>query len=118
MLLNIQPLQVQIQELEAAALDAQRERDEAREALGALERRGALTAGEADELRAQLEAAERARKHAEGELMEAGERVSELTSANGSLGAARRKLEIDLQAMQASGGAVVVVSFFYNLYSV
>jgi myosin heavy chain 6/7 len=46
-----------------------------------------------------LEAAERARKAAEGELHEASDRVNELSSANSSVAAQKRKLENDLQAI-------------------
>ena len=59
-----------------------------------------VLAGELEELRTQLEAAERARKSAEAELSETADRVSELAGSNNSLVTAKRKLEIDIQAMQ------------------
>lgn len=64
------------------------------------ERRAMSISGELEELRTQLEAAERARKAAEAELHETSDRVSELAAANNSLVTSKRKLEIDIQAMQ------------------
>ena len=52
-----------------------------------------MLAGEIEELRTQLESTERARKTAEGELYEASDRVSELTTQVSTLTAAKRKLE-------------------------
>merc|ERR1712121_205411 len=46
-------------------------------------------------------ASDRARKAAEGELHDAAGRIQELTGANAMLAGAKRKLEQDLQAMQA-----------------
>lgn len=77
-----------------------RAKDDLRDQLSAAERRALSLSGELDELRAQLEAAERARKAAENDLHEAADRVSELTATNSSLVAAKRKIEIDIQAMQ------------------
>ena len=57
---------------------------------------------ELEELRSALEAAERGRKHAESELNEANDRVNELSTQNASLGAHKRRLEGDCQAMQVS----------------
>ena len=59
-------------------------------------------AGELEELRTALEAAERARKMAEGELHEASDRVSELSNQVSVLTSAKRKLETDVQAMQVN----------------
>ena len=61
-----------------------------------------MLAGEIDELRTQLEAAERARKAAESELHEASDRVNELSAANSSIAAQKRKLENDIQAIHVS----------------
>ena len=66
----------------------------------AAERRANSLSAEIEELRTQLEAAERARKTAEGECYEAAERVSELSQINSSLNSVKRKLETDIQAMQ------------------
>lgn len=87
-------------ENENAVQDAMRERDDARESVMAADRRTQVLAGEIEELRTQLEAAERGRKAAEGELHEAADRVSELSASNATTNAAKRKLESDVQAMQ------------------
>jgi len=73
---------------------------EAREQYASSERRAMVLAGEIEELRTQLEAAERARKGAENELHEASDRVGDLSNANSSLATQKRKLENDIQAMQ------------------
>jgi len=64
-----------------------------------------VLAGEIEELRAQVEAAERARKIAESELHEASDRVSELSTSASSFSAQKRKLENDIQAMHVSAAA-------------
>jgi chromosome segregation ATPase len=76
-----------------------RAKDEIREQYAASERRALVLAGEIEELRTQLEAGERARKAAEGELHEASDRVNELSAANSSIAAQKRKLENDIQAI-------------------
>jgi len=80
--------------------DEQRGKDDIREQMTASERRAMVIAGELEELRTQLEAAERARKAAEAELHETSDRVAELAASNNSLATSKRKLEIDIQAMQ------------------
>merc|ERR1712158_55146 len=80
--------------------EEQHARQEAREAFANAERRSNVLAGEIEELRASLDAAERARKCAEGELHEAADRVSELSTTTTSLNAIKRKLEADVGAMQ------------------
>ena len=76
-----------------------RARDEIREQYAASEKRAMALAGELEELRTHMEAAERTRKAAESELHEASDRVAELTNANSSLATQKRKLENDIQAM-------------------
>ena len=76
-----------------------RARDEIKEQYAASERRAMGLTGELEEMRTQLEAAERSRKAAESELHEASDRVAELTNANSSLSTQKRKLETDIQAM-------------------
>jgi len=53
-----------------------------------------------EELQAQLESTERARKTADAELYEANDRVAELSDASGSLISSKRKLEGEMQAMR------------------
>jgi len=74
--------------------------NESREQYASSERRAMVLAGEIEELRTQLEAAERARKAAEGELHEASDRVNEMSASTQSLATQKRKLENDIQAMQ------------------
>ena len=69
-----------------------------------------VLAGEIEELRTQLEAAERARKAAEGELHEASDRVGDLSNANSSLATQKRKLENDIQAMQVGNNFYLTLS--------
>merc|ERR1711868_135500 len=97
---NIKKYQVQIREIQVVVEEEAHARMEAREAFTSAERRSAVLAGEIEEIRASLEAAERARKCAEGELHEAADRVSELSTATTSLSAIKRKLEADVAAMQ------------------
>lgn len=97
--------------LQAAENEA-RAKEEVREQLSASERRALVLAGEIEELRTQLEAGERARKAAEGELHEASDRVNELSAANSSIAAQKRKLENDLQAIH-----VLITAFYLFIYS-
>jgi len=92
--------------------EEQRGKDEVREQMMMSERRAMVIAGELEELRTQLEAAERARKAAEAELHETSDRVQELAAANNSLVASKRKLEIDIQAMQ-----VLILSIGLHRYT-
>merc|ERR1719259_238126 len=64
------------------------------------ERRCNMLTSELEEMRVALEASDRAKKAAEGELHDAAGRIQELTGANAMLAGAKRKLEQDLQAMQ------------------
>ena len=75
---------------------------------GASERRANSLSGEVDELRTQLESAERARKMAESDLNEAHDRVSELSAAQATLASAKRKLENDVHAMQVNSNSWVI----------
>ena len=69
-----------------------------------------VLAGEIEELRAQVEASERARKIAEGELHEASDRVSELSASSSSFSAQKRKLENDIQAMHVSSPLLLLAT--------
>ena len=79
--------------------DSHRSRDEVREQFTMSERKANMMLSELEELRTALEQAERARKAADSELVEASERVSELQTMNSSLSSAKRKLEGDIGAM-------------------
>ena len=97
--------------------DELRLKDEMREQMAAAERRAMVLAGELEELRTQLEASERARKSAESEMNDAVDRVSELLAANASLTTAKRKLEVDIQAMQVCFNNLFVFIVFLYLPS-
>jgi len=79
--------------------DEQRARHGQREELAASERRNAVLSGEIEELRSQIEVLEKTRKMAETELHEISERVADLTNSNSSLLAAKKKTEVELQAL-------------------
>ena len=67
-----------------------------------MERRSTANAGELEELRKLLEAAEKGKKTAESELREAMERISELTANVSSLNTQKRMMENDIHVMQVS----------------
>jgi len=94
-------LEQTVVELQAQIEDEQRQRDEAREAAVAAERRANIIAGELEDLRTALEQAERARRAAENELNEAADRISELSTQNATLSSQKRQLESNVAAMQA-----------------
>ncbi|KAJ7426814.1 Myosin-7 [Willisornis vidua] len=92
-------LQAQIKDLQIELDDTQRQNDDLKEQAGALERRNNLLLAEVEELRAVLEQAERSRKLAEQELLEATERVTLLHSQNTGLINQKKKLEADVSQL-------------------
>ena len=86
-------------------------RQEARNDHAAAEKRVGLLSSQVEELKAQLESTERAYKATHVEVTEAVEKVNELTSANSSLQAAKRKVENDLQSLQVSQRALEECNF-------
>ncbi|CAH1226607.1 MYH7 [Branchiostoma lanceolatum] len=98
---TINKLQNQIQEVQATIDDEQRAREEAREHLAMSERRSNMLTAELEELRNGLDQAERARKMTEAELVESSDRVGELSAQNSSLAGHKRKLEGEIQTLQA-----------------
>lgn len=89
--------------------EEQRARDEARELFGIAERRANALANELDESRTLLEQADRARRTAEQELGDAHDQLNEISAANGSLAAAKRKLESELHTLHVTNS----MFFFY-----
>jgi chromosome segregation ATPase len=81
--------------------EEQRIRDDLREQLFNSEKRNAILQGEKDELLQQAEAAERARRAAEADVIELREAVNDLNAQVNSLGGLKRKLEGELQALHA-----------------
>jgi len=94
-------LQTQIEEQQSQIEDEQRNTAEARDACAAAERNANSILAESEELRAGMEAAERARKSIEMDLHDAFEQISELSSSVANLNAQKRKLENDLAGSQA-----------------
>ena len=72
-------------------------RQEARNEYAAVEKRVALFSNQLEETKTQLEATEKAYKSTHVELGEAVERISELSTANSTLQAAKRKVDTELQ---------------------
>nr|XP_027217744.1 myosin heavy chain, muscle-like [Penaeus vannamei] len=81
--------------------DEQRLASEYREQCSMAERRAHAVSGELEESRTLLEQSDRARRQAESELSDANETISGLTNKHGSLAAAKRKLEGEMQSLQA-----------------
>lgn len=81
--------------------DQERQKGEMREAVVAADRKVSNLMVELDEFRSALELNDRARKAAEQDVHEAGERVNELNAANTLLAAHKRKLESDVGALRA-----------------
>ncbi|XP_076312164.1 myosin heavy chain, muscle-like isoform X3 [Tachypleus tridentatus] len=98
---NIKKYQQNIKELQQAIEEEQHARDEMREQYTMSERRCHALQGELEETRQLLEQADRGRRTAETELSDAHEQMNELSANNASLSMAKRKLEGELQALQA-----------------
>merc|ERR1711937_427145 len=80
--------------------DIQRNTEDSREQAAVAERRVTLMTTEIDELRSGLEQAERARKQAENDLMEANERSTMLHTQNTAFVNQERKIESELMAVK------------------
>lgn len=80
--------------------DSQRSTEEFREQCAVSERRVGLMTSEIDELRVGLEQAERCRKQAENDLMEANERANMLHTQNTSFINQKRKIEGELGSVK------------------
>ena len=80
--------------------DSQRSSEELREQCAVSERRVGLMTSEIDELRVGLEQAERCRKQAENDLMEANERANMLHTQNTSFINQKRKIEGELGSVK------------------
>ncbi|CBY34054.1 unnamed protein product [Oikopleura dioica] len=80
--------------------DSQRMTEDLREQSAVSERRVGLMTSEIEELRSGLEQAERTRKQAENDLMEANERSNMLHTQNGAFINQKRKIEGELNAVK------------------
>merc|ERR1712183_258720 len=94
-------LQVTIKEMQDQMDEDMRNHEELREQYGIQERKLTIVMTELDETRNALEANERARKQAEGELLEVSDRVNNLSAQNSALSSARRKLETENEQIRA-----------------
>lgn len=97
---NSKRLFPQLAELQLALEEERRGHNEAQEQLLAAERKFNACNTELEETTAQLEASEKVKKAIEGRLQEALDRVAEIGSSTGSLTAAKKKLENDVQMLQ------------------
>ncbi|XP_067938044.1 myosin heavy chain, striated muscle-like isoform X3 [Watersipora subatra] len=93
--------QYDFKDLQTSLEDEIRQRDELREQHALSERRCTMFNGEIEEMRTLLEQAERGRKSAESELLEAADRVNELSASNAHSNAQKRKLEGDLASLNS-----------------
>merc|ERR1719346_578704 len=85
----------------ANQLEEQIMRDKAREGLIQAERNHHATANQLEEAKTQLEHADRQRRSAEQELSDVMEQLSDVTLQNQALQTAKRKLDSELQTLQA-----------------
>ncbi|KAK3862965.1 hypothetical protein Pcinc_031213 [Petrolisthes cinctipes] len=90
-----------IKDLQMRVEEEQRLASEYHDQFGIAERRANALNGELEESRTLLEQSDRGRRQAEAELAEAGEAIADLNAQNTSLGAAKRKLEGEMQTLHA-----------------
>merc|ERR1712106_1265427 len=90
---TVKKLNFEIKELQDKALEEQHIASEYREQCAAEERKSNALYGEVEEARTLLEQAERGKRQAESDLSELNGNLTLLTNQNGSLSAAKRKLE-------------------------
>merc|ERR1712227_593225 len=98
----------QLKEITIKNDDLQRATEDSREQAAVAERRVTLMATEIDELRSGLEQAERSRKQAENDLMEANERSTMLHTQNTAFINQKRKIESELNAVKAEVEEAIV----------
>ena len=94
-------MQQTIADYQAQVEEEQRQRNEARELVGASERSTSSLLAEIDQSRTLLEQADKNRRALETDLHEAADRISELSAANSNLSSQKRKLETDLATLRA-----------------
>lgn len=91
-----------IKDLQIRVEEEQRIASEYRDQFGIAERRANALSGELEESRTLLEQSDRGRRQAEADLAEANETVADLNAQINSLGAAKRKLEGEMQTLHVS----------------
>merc|ERR1712168_326956 len=98
---HIKKLHCDVNDLQNRVSEQQRLASEFREQYGIAERRANALHGELEESRTLLEQSDRGRRQAEADLADGHDQVQTLSSQNGLLANAKRKLEGDMQAMHA-----------------
>merc|ERR1712073_46930 len=91
----------QLGDVNAAIEEERKLSNEVKEALGLTDRKCNAMAGELEESKALLDAAIRGQRQVEQELSDSREQMNDMQSANASLGNQKRKMENDIQQMQA-----------------
>merc|ERR1719427_1619873 len=90
-----------MKDLQMRVEEEQRMASEYREQYGISERRANALSGELEESRTLLEQSDRGRRQAESELAEANDHLNDLSSQNNSLVINKRKMEGEMQTLQA-----------------
>ena len=98
---TIKKYQQQIKVAQNSLEEEQVQRDKAREGLIQAERNHHAMANQLEETKTQLEHADRQRRGAEQELSDVMEQLSDVTLANQALQTAKRKLDSEMQTLQA-----------------
>ena len=98
---SIKRYQTQLRDTEGLFEDASRQRKELAEKSGLADRRANALQGELEEARALLDSADRGKKQAELELVEARRAVNDMTTINSRASGDKRKLESAVHAMHA-----------------
>jgi len=98
---SIKVINAKIREAQAALEDEQRAKEVCRDQLIASERKAHSTQNALEEARTLLEQADRARRIVEQELSDTNETLSEMTCQNQAIAGAKRKLETELQTINA-----------------
>uniref|UniRef100_H2Z1P7 Myosin motor domain-containing protein n=1 Tax=Ciona savignyi TaxID=51511 RepID=H2Z1P7_CIOSA len=96
----VRKLQVTIKEIQDQMDEDQRIHEELREQYSIQERRLTIMVSELEETKSALESNERARKHAEAELLDISDRINALSAQNSALSSAKRKLETDNEQLR------------------
>merc|ERR1711902_465497 len=98
---SIKRFQGQLREVEVLYEDEARQRGELAEKAGLADRRGQALQGELEEARALLDSADRGKKQADMELVEARGSVNDMTSINSKAAADKRHIESAVHTMHA-----------------
>merc|ERR1712087_956597 len=98
---SIKRFQGQLREVEVLYEDEARQRGEIAEKAGLADRRGQALQGELEEARALLDSADRGKKQADMELVEARGAVNDMNTVNSKAGSDKRRLESAVHTLHA-----------------